>query len=63
MTGAGTDDALAALTGDADPNLRAAACAAFPPHRPVPLPLIAALGDESRRVRVAAALAVLVRMR
>ena len=57
------DEAVATLAADPDASLRAAAVAAFPPRRPVPLTLVAALGDDSRLVRVAAATAILGRLR
>jgi HEAT repeat protein len=55
--------ALEALAGDADPAVRRAALADFPPGPPVPLAVVAALADEDREVRVAAAVAILERVR
>jgi HEAT repeat protein len=55
--------ALSALAVHPDPAIRAAALSAFPRSRPIAIDILSALGDDSRLVRVAAALAVLERTR
>jgi HEAT repeat protein len=53
---------LSALAQDERPAVRRAALAAFPFGPPVPAPVVTALGDADRGVRVAAAAAILQRL-
>jgi len=56
-------EALEKLATHPEPAIRRAALAGLPRGLPVPAAIVAALGDEDREVRVAAAVAILVRVR